>query len=67
MDIRTDHQADLKKAKSDTRDAITNTNAQNQAQPEFPSRALISINNPHTSDINVMKASVDRRSKSDRR
>jgi hypothetical protein len=62
-----DHHPPPQKSMSVRTEVITNTNAQNQAQPDFPSRALISINSPHTSDINAMKANVDSRSRSDRR
>ena len=51
-------QAPLQKSKSVSREVATNANAQNQAQPDFPYRALISINNPHISAIYAMKAST---------
>lgn len=62
---KSDHHPNLTKVKSATRDAITNTNAQNQAQPDRPSWALNSIIRPHASDINAIKARTSSRSESD--
>jgi hypothetical protein len=61
------HYINLKKVTSARRDAITNTNAQNQAQPDSPSRALINIFSPHAKVINAMDANTSRPSSSVRR